>query len=98
MQFVVTGYDGNDEMALERRLAARGEHMTLVESMKKEGKYLYAAAILGEDEKMIGSVIIVDFPSREDLEEWLKVEPYVKGNVWKEIDVKPCKVPPIFLD
>ncbi|QUH19793.1 YciI family protein [Alkaliphilus sp. B6464] len=97
MQFIVTGYDGTDEAALERRLAARDEHVKLMDSMKKEKRFLYAAAILDDNEKMIGSILIVDFPTREELDEWLKIEPYIKGNVWKEIEVKPCKVPPLFL-
>ncbi len=97
MQFLVTGYDGTDEGALERRLAVRGDHMKLVEAMQKEGKHLYAVAILDDNEKMIGSVLIVDFPTREELDEWLKIEPYVTGDVWRQIEVRPCKVPPMFM-
>ncbi|MFT9495308.1 YciI family protein [Anaerosolibacter sp.] len=97
MQFLVIGYDGTDEGALERRLAVRGEHMKLVESMQKEGKDLYGLAILDENEKMIGSVMIVDFPTREAVDEWLKIEPYVTGNVWQKIEVQPCKVAPPFM-
>jgi uncharacterized protein len=97
MQFLVTAYDGNDEKAVERRLVARDEHLKFTESMFKEGKTLYAAALLDENEKMIGSVLFVDFPSRSELDEWLKVEPYVVGDVWRQIDVKQCKVPPMFL-
>jgi len=98
MQFVVTGYDGTDEKASERRLAVRDEHLSLANSMKKEGNFLYAAAILDENDKMIGSIMIVDFPTREDLDSWLDIEPYVKGNVWEKINVQSCKVPPLFLD
>jgi uncharacterized protein YciI len=98
MQFLVTGYDGKDEGAIERRLSVRDEHMKLVDSMRKEGKHLYAAALLDENDKMIGSVIIVDFPTREDLNKWLKVEPYVVGDVWQSIEVTPCKVPPMFMN
>ncbi|ABR50342.1 YCII-related [Alkaliphilus metalliredigens QYMF] len=98
MQFLVTGYDGTDEGALKRRLAVRAEHMELAASMKKEGKYLYAVAILDATEKMVGSVLVVDFPTREDLDEWLKIEPYVTGEVWKIIEIKACKVPPFFME
>ncbi len=97
MQFIVTGYDGIDEGAIERRLAVRSDHMELAESMQKKGNYLYAVAILDENEKMIGSILIVDFPTMEDLDEWLKIEPYVLGDVWRKIEVKPCKVPPLFM-
>jgi uncharacterized protein YciI len=48
---------------------------------------------------MIGSLIIVDYLSKKILEnEWLNNEPYVIGNVWEEIDIKPCKVPDFILD
>jgi len=97
MQFIVTGYDGTDEKASERRFAVRDEHLNLANLMKNEGKFLYAAAILDENEKMIGSVMIVDFPTREELDQWLKIEPYVQGNVWQKIEVQSCKVPPLFL-
>jgi len=98
MQFLVTAYDGTDDKAIERRLAARDEHLKFTEEMKDKGNHLYAAAIMDENEKMIGSVLIVDFPSREDVNKWLEAEPYVKGNVWQNIDIKPCKVGPMFLN
>ena len=98
MQFVVTGYDGNDEKAMERRLSVREEHMKLVDTMKNEGKHLFAVALLNENEKMIGSVLIVDFPTREALDGWLKIEPYVVGDVWRRIEITPCKVPPMFMN
>lgn len=96
MQFVVAGYDGTDEGALERRMVARDKHIELVETMKREGKFLFAAAILNGEEKMIGSILIVDFPSKEELDKWLEVEPYVTGEVWQSIEIKPCKVPQMF--
>lgn len=97
MQFVITAYDGRDDKALERRLAVREEHLKLVERLFEEKKYLYGAAILDENEKMIGSCVVVDFESREAVEEYLSIEPYVKGNVWQEIEVKPCRVAPMFM-
>lgn len=81
MQFIVTAYDGKDEMALERRLAVREQHMALVAKLLGERKQLCGAAILDENEKMIGSMLVVDFPTREELDEWLKIEPYVVGKV-----------------
>ncbi len=46
-----------------------------------------AAAILDDDERMIGSMIVCDFPSRGELDRWLEVEPYIKGNVWEKVRV-----------
>ena len=94
MQFIVTAYDGTDQGALERRLAARDAHLKSAKEMFDSGKWLYAAGILSDDGKMIGSMIVCDFASRDELEEWLKVEPYVVGNVWKEIKINRAQVAP----
>lgn len=48
---------------------------------------------------MIGSTLIVDFPSKSVVEEkWLKTEPYVTGEVWQSIEITLCKVPDFCLD
>ncbi len=97
MQFLVFGYDGKDEKALERRMTHREAHLAGVVKMKAEGKVIYGIAMLDDQEKMIGSVMVMDFPSVAELDEWLKVEPYVIGKVWERIEVFHAKVPPLFL-
>lgn len=98
MQFLVIGYDGRDEKALERRMASREAHLAGVVRMKEEGKAIYGIAMLDDQEKMIGSVMAMEFPSRAELDAWLKVEPYVTGKVWQKIDVFLAKVPPLFMN
>ena len=99
MQFIVLGYDGSDEGALERRMAAREAHLKLFRETYDKGVFLFGSAILSDQGKMIGSMIVCDFSSREALEEkWLKDEPYVVGNVWKRIEVTPAMVPPFLLE
>lgn len=97
MQFLVIGYDGTDEEALERRMKARPGHVALGDKMRDAGEMLMGAAILDENNKMIGSVLICDFESRADLDNWLEHEPYVVGDVWRDIEVKPCRVGPSFV-
>lgn len=97
MQFLVTGYDGTDEQAAQRRLAARTDHLQGVAEASAKGEHLYGAALLNEEGKMIGSFLVTDYPNRELLDEWLKVEPYVLGKVWERIEVTPCAVAPIFM-
>ena len=96
MQFLVIGYDGADAEALNRRLAVREAHLALADKMRDEGKMLYGVAILDDHERMVGSALIVDFESRNELEQWLKDEPYATGNVWQKIEVKACRVGPSF--
>lgn len=95
MQFIVTGYDGKDKNALERRMAVREEHLQMASEMSSRGKWLYAAAILDDDGKMCGSMIVCEFDSVESLQsEWLDKEPYVLGKVWETIEIKQAKVAP----
>lgn len=97
MQFIVIGRDGTDENALERRMAAREAHLEIAKKMYESGNWLYAAAILNDDGKMAGSMIVCDFESREALEkQWLDNEAYVKGNVWETVEVKQAAVAPFW--
>jgi len=98
MQFIVTAYDGKDADAVTRRINARERHLEGVKRLIKEGRHLFGAAILDDNGKMIGSTMIVDYPSLEALEnEWLISEPYVTGDVWQEINIQRCKIPEFFL-
>lgn len=99
MQFIVTGYDGGDENALNRRMAAREEHLAMAKKMYETGKWLYAAAVLDDESKMTGSMIVCEFDSMQDLEkEWLDKEPYVLGKVWEKIDITRAKVAPFWAE
>ncbi|MBM4312020.1 MAG: hypothetical protein FJ119_13890 [Deltaproteobacteria bacterium] len=98
MHFIITGRDGSDAGALERRMKVREAHMRGIDELVHKKSLLYAAAMLNEAGAMIGSVMIVDFESREALDLYLATEPYVTGNVWEHIDVTPCKIPPVFLN
>jgi uncharacterized protein YciI len=97
MHFIITGHDGSDAGALERRMKVREEHMRGVDELVRKKRLLYAAALLNDAGTMIGSTMIVDFESREALDLYLATEPYVTGRVWEHIDVTPCKIPPLFL-
>ena len=97
MQFLVIAYDGTDDKAMERRMAARESHLAGIVKMKEEGKAIYGVAILNEREQMIGSVLVVDYPTRAALDAWLKTEAYVVGDVWRKIEVLPARVPPMFV-
>jgi uncharacterized protein len=98
MQFILLGYDDIDEGAPARRLAARGAHLARFNEMYEKGTFQYGVAILDEGGKMIGSMIVCDFPSRERLEEdWLKDEPYVIGGVWKRIEIRRAQAPAVLL-
>jgi len=92
MQFLFLAYDGRDEGAMERRSKGRPAHLENVKKLKEQGHFLHGGAILDDQGGMIGSVIFMDFPSRETLDAWLKADPYMTGGVWVETDVKPLRL------
>lgn len=92
MQFLLIGKDGKDEKAMERRLAVREAHIKLGDEMEASGERWYGCAILDDNEKMIGSMAVLDFPSEKELQEYLKKEPYVVGKVWETVEVSKCDV------
>jgi len=99
VHFLITAYDGKDSEAGARRQGVREQHIEDAKQLFKDRKLLYAAAILDDAGNMIGSTLIVDFPSKEAiLSQWLDNEIYVTANVWHEIDIKPCRVPDFILD
>ncbi|RLV69300.1 YCII-related [Streptomyces sp. CBMAI 2042] len=97
MQFMLIGRDGTDEGALERRLAVRDAHIALGDTLVAEGKMLFGTALLDENDRMIGSMLVLDYPSRAELDQWLAVEPYAVSGVWEDITVTPVRVGPSFV-
>ncbi len=88
MQYVIRAYDGTG--MLEKRMAVRPRHL---ENMAKvNGKVICAGGILDGGGKMKGSLLIMDFDSREGLDSYLKSEPYIIENVWQKIDIDPMNV------
>ena len=93
MQYLIIAYDL--EGALEKRLAARDEHVKGARLLMSEGKIVTAGALIEEDE-MVGSTLFVNFASDDELNAWLETEPYVTGGVWdmENIQIVPVKILP----
>ena len=87
MQFLVVAYDGDDDGALARRMAARDAHLANLRGLAAEGKVVTGGAMLNDDGQMIGSTVIADFATREALDEWLRTDPYTTGDVWRRVEV-----------
>ena len=88
MQFLVKAYDGPD--MLNKRMEVRPRHL---EGMKKLGKQIICAGGLLDDEgRMKGSALVLEFPDRAALDEYLENEPYVAEGVWQRIEVEQMNV------
>jgi uncharacterized protein YciI len=92
MEFMVIAYDANDENALARRLKAREAHLKQARLMKEKGHLIEGGAILNNEGEMVGSTLYLRFDSREELDRWIANDPYVLGNVWIKVEVKPIRL------
>ena len=93
MQYLVIAYDNDN--ALDKRMEARPAHVEGTQKLMAEGKIISACAMIEEDE-MVGSSVLTNFDTEDELNTWLENEPYVKGGVWNmdELQVVPVKVMP----
>ena len=87
MRYVVIARDGTDAEAKDRRASARPTHLEEIAPYVERGEVLVGGAILDDAGGMVGSVLLVDFASRADLDAWLEVDPYVTQRVWQDIEV-----------
>lgn len=83
--------------SLEKRLAARPDHVTRLNQLKDEGRLLLAGpfpAIDSEDPGeagFSGSLIVAEFTSLEAAKKWADADPYVSAGVYANVIVKPFR-------
>ena len=88
VQFVVRAYDG--EGVLEKRLEVRPRHLESIERIRKH--VVCAGGLLDDEGKMKGSLLVMEFESRQELDAYLANEPYVQEHVWEKIEVERMNV------
>ncbi len=93
-QFVVIAKDQPD--ALERRMAAREEHLAKVAQAAERGEEIIGGAMVDSDGRMCGSVMVFDVESRARLDELIANDPYSRQEVWGEVTVMSYKMAPAF--
>ena len=88
MQFIIRAYDG--EGMLDKRMEVRPRHL---EGMTKIRDHIICAGGLLDDAgKMKGSVLIMEYPDRDDVDRYIANEPYVLEHVWEKIEIEPMNV------
>lgn len=91
MQYVVHAYDHTGPDALDRRMAARPAHLAYVAQLKEKGQFLLGGALLNSDGNMMGSMLVLDMETEDQLNDYLQADPYIVQGVWDRIDVKPFR-------
>lgn len=95
MWYAIEGHDGSD--VLERRIAARPEHLARLTTLRDAGRLLLAGpcpAIDAEDPGpagFSGSIVIAEFESLDAARDWADADPYVAAGVYQRVDVRPFR-------
>ena len=93
LQFIITAHDdATDPFSLERRMNMRPLHLQGAAALRASNNFIIGGAFLDENGRMAGSVMIVQFETEEELQQWLRTEPYITGKVWHKVEVKPFRV------
>ena len=85
------------ENSLDKRLAARPEHLARLQQLADNGRLLVAGPHPAIDNEnpgeagFTGSLVVADFPSLEDAQAWADVDPYIAAGVYEKVIVKPFK-------
>lgn len=95
MLYAVISEDVTD--SLSKRLGARAAHLARLEELKSQGRLILAGphpAIDSEDPGeagFTGSLIVAEFPSLQDAQQWADSDPYIDAGVYAKVTVKPYK-------
>lgn len=74
--------------ALAKRLEMRPAHKAYLAA--KADQIAFAGPLLADDGRaMVGSLLVIDFPSREAAQQWLAEEPFTCAGVYASTAVYP---------
>jgi uncharacterized protein YciI len=95
MWYAIIGTDLPE--SLERRMAVRPAHLSRLEQLQAEGRLLLAGPFPAVDAEQpgpagfSGSLIVAEFASLAEAEQWAQADPYVDAGVYASVSVKPFR-------
>lgn len=95
MWYSIIGTDVPD--SLQKRLAARPAHLARLQALQDEGRLLLAGPFPAVDAVdpgpagFSGSLIVAEFASLQDAQQWADADPYVAAGVYEKVDVRPFR-------
>ena len=83
--------------SLEKRLKTRPSHLERLNTLQDEARLILAGPHPAIDSNepgeagFSGSLVVAEFESLEDAEEWANDDPYMHAGVYESVTVKPFK-------
>ena len=85
------------ENSLQQRMRARPAHLQRLQQLKEDGRLFVAGPPPAIDSSepgdagFTGSLVIAEFASLTDAQQWADADPYIDAGVYKQVTVKPFK-------
>jgi uncharacterized protein YciI len=83
MKFVIIGYD-NAQAEAKRKLH-RAAHLANLEPLDKHGRVVLAGPLTDKT----GSLMVLEFETREEVEDFVRHDPYVVHEVFERVEIHP---------
>lgn len=83
--------------SLEKRLAARPQHLSRLQALQDAGRLLLAGPFPAIDSidpgpaGFTGSLIVAEFANLEEAKIWANDDPFVSAGVYQQVIVKPFR-------
>ena len=83
--------------SLEKRLAARPEHLKRLQALQDAGRLLLAGPFPAIDSTdpgpagFTGSLIVAEFANLAEASDWANNDPFVSAKVYQHVSVKPFR-------
>ncbi|MDO9047131.1 MAG: YciI family protein [Methylobacter sp.] len=83
--------------SLEKRLSARPAHLKRLQELQDAGRLVLAGPHPSIDSDnpgaagFTGSLVVAEFDSLTDAQQWADVDPYIDAGVYAKVTVKPFK-------
>ena len=85
------------ENSLAKRLESRPAHLQRLQELKDDGRLFVAGphpaidSLEPGEAGFTGSLVIAEFPSLTDAQQWADADPYMAAGVYQQVTVKPFK-------
>ena len=95
MLYAVIGRDVPN--SLEKRLEVRPAHLERLQALQAQGRLVLAGPCPAIDSPdpgpagFSGSLMVVEFPSLEEVKAWANADPYMQEGVFGSVEVIPFK-------
>lgn len=95
MGYAIIAWDGEDEEAPQRRVAARDRHLAVITEWAADGRLAFGVPLFTPGWRPVGSLMLLEVPDRAGLDAYLAAEPFAAGEVWKRIETHPFRIAPL---